>query len=82
MTKPTKTRFEIETMIVNEVRRHHRCEGFQSISIYRIVDQSAQGAFNWSPSVCNYGESGAQSCDAALREIIPRLQKQYDVADD
>jgi len=30
----------------------------------------------------NYGESGAESCDAALREIIPRLQKQYDVADD
>jgi hypothetical protein len=67
--EPTKTRFEIETMIVNE--SHHRCKGFQSISIYQIVDQSAQGAFNWSPSVCNYGESGAQSCDAASLQTRP-----------
>jgi hypothetical protein len=80
MTKPTKPRAEIESMIRDEVRRHRHCEDFRWISIYRIVDKSA--LFNWAPSTCNYGEAGTDSCDAALREIIPRLQQQYDLAED
>jgi hypothetical protein len=38
--------------------------------------------FNWSLSLCDYGEAGMDSCDAALRGIISRLQRQYDLADD
>jgi hypothetical protein len=68
VAKPTKTCAELESMIANEVRRHAHCEGFRSISIHGIVDEAAGGAFNWAPSV-------AKSCDAALREIIPRLQR-------
>jgi hypothetical protein len=76
MAKPTKTRGALEALIANEVRRYRHCEDFRSISIHGIVDASAAGAFNWAPSVANYGEAGQQSCDVALREIIPRLQRQ------
>ena len=81
MMKPKKTRAEIETMIADEVRKRPLCKGFQSISIYRIVDASAEGVFNWSPSVTNYGDAGAEVCEEALREIVPRLQQQYDISD-
>jgi hypothetical protein len=78
MTKPTKTRAELERMIVSEVRKYPHCEGFKSVTFYRVVDQP----FNWSLSLCDYGEAGMDSCDAALRGIISRLQRQYDLADD
>ena len=81
MTKPKKTRAEIETMIANEVRKRPLCKGFQSISIYRIGDDSAESISNWSPSVTNYGEAGEEVCEDALREIVPRLQQQYDISD-
>jgi hypothetical protein len=81
MTNPKKTRAEIETMIANEVRKRPLCEGFQSISIYRTVDGSAEGISNWSPSVTTYGDAGEEVCEEALREIVPRLQQQYDISD-
>jgi hypothetical protein len=69
-------------MIVDEVRRRPHCEGFKSISLYRIVDPSVDSHNNWAPAVANYGEADQDSCDAALREIIPRLQSTFDVAPD
>lgn len=77
MPKPIKSRAEIEQMIVDAVRRTKGCEGFKSISIHMIVDESARGQFNWAPSVANYGEAGPVLCDDALRTIIPQLQRQY-----
>ena len=82
MAKQRLTRGDLETLIVADVRRRARCEGFKSISLYSIIDYSALGIFNWAPSVINYGEAGKKSSDDALREIIPRLQSQYDLADD
>src|SRR6266566_2029542 len=46
MPKPIKSRAEIEQMIVDAVRRTKGCEGFKSISIHMIVDESARGQFN------------------------------------
>jgi hypothetical protein len=46
MAKPTKTRAELETLIANEARSYRHREDFKAISIYRIVDASAAGAFN------------------------------------
>jgi hypothetical protein len=36
MTKPTKTRAELERMIVSEVRKYPHCEGFKSVTFYRV----------------------------------------------
>jgi RNA-directed DNA polymerase len=49
---------------------------------HRIVDPSVDSHNNWAPAVANYGEADQDSCDAALREIIPRLQSTFDVAPD
>ena len=82
MAKQTKTSSEIQRMIVDAVRAHRGCEDFRSISIYKIVDQAATGFFNWSPSVANYGEAAPERCDEALRSILPRLQRHYDLVDE
>ena len=80
MPKPTKSRHELERMIVTEVRKRPRCEDFQSISLQPIVKPSARSKPNWAPVICNYGQASPAACDAALREIIPRLQQRYDLA--
>jgi hypothetical protein len=80
MAKPIKTRDELETMIADEVRRRPYCEGFRSITVYGIVDESAAGRFNWAVSVANFGEAEEASCEAALWAIIPRFQSLYDLA--
>jgi hypothetical protein len=77
MTKPTKTFDELRDLIVQEVRRHKDCDGFKSISIYPT---NAIPGTNWMPGeTANYGTAGMGVCDAALGEIIPRLQRQYDL---
>lgn len=70
------THDQLADLIVKDVRRHAHCGGFQSITLHKLVEGQIPGA-NWSPSTANYGDSGAQVCDAALREIIPRMQRQY-----
>ena len=76
MTKAVMTADEICDLIVWDVRRHAHCDGFQSISIHPIGDERVPD-ISWSPAVANYGEAGREVCDAVLREIIPRMQRQY-----
>jgi hypothetical protein len=80
MPKPIRTRHELEQLIVSAVRQRPDCDGFQSIALHPVVGPSARGKFNWAPGVCDYGEASPASCEAALREIIPRLQQRYDLA--
>lgn len=68
-----------ERAIVDAVRRTKGREGFKSISIHMIVDESERGQFNWAPSVADCGEADPVLCDDALRTIIPQLQRQYDM---
>jgi len=71
---------EICNLIVWDVRRHAHCDGFKSISIYPVSDERAPD-IDWAPATANYGEAGREVCDAALREIIPRMQRQYSLRD-
>lgn len=70
------THGELTDLIVRDVRRRAHCEGFRSISLYTLRDGQIPGV-NWSEAVVNYGDADQASCDAALREIIPRMQRQY-----
>ncbi|TXH85519.1 MAG: hypothetical protein E6Q77_00395 [Rhizobium sp.] len=79
MTKQRLTINDLEAMIVKDVRRRAHCEGFSSFQIYR--SDTVPGT-NWIPgSTVNYGGASEHHCDEALREIVPRLQRQYDVSD-
>jgi hypothetical protein len=81
MAKSVKTRLELEQMIVAEVRRHPRCERFQSITLYYSIFEDAQGVATWATAMCNYGEAAEDACEAVLREIIPLLQCEYDMVE-
>lgn len=67
---------QLADLIVKDVRRHAHCQGFKSISLHKIEEGQIPGV-NWAPSSANYGEAGQLVCDKALREIIPRMQRQY-----
>jgi hypothetical protein len=67
---------QIADLIVKDVRRHAHCTGFKSIGVNRLAEGEVPGV-NWSPAFANYGQADQRTCDAALREIIPRMQRQY-----
>jgi hypothetical protein len=67
---------ELEPLIVDEVRRHRHCDGFQSIT-FNGTDQHV--GTNWIPANINYGNASPKLCDEALRGIIPRMQRKYDL---
>lgn len=81
MPKPTKTLTELSKMITAAVRKVPGCAGFQSISLYIVIDDAAKGAFNWTPSVANYGDAGPMLCDEAVRRIVAQLQREYDAVE-
>jgi len=68
--KEKKTSAEIELMIVDAVRAHRGCEDFRGISIYKIVDPSAAGVFNWSPIWLR--RTGTRSSRSATRRPARR----------
>ena len=70
------THDQLESLIVNDVRRRAHCDGFKAISFYRTAEIAGT---NWVPASVNYGKAGSVVCDAALREIIPRMQREYDL---
>jgi hypothetical protein len=71
------TEDQLADLIAKDVRRHVNCEGFKSVSLYRLQEDEIAAGVNWSPGTANYGKAGMQVCDDALQEVIPRLQRQY-----
>jgi hypothetical protein len=76
MPKPKMTADELESLIVREVRRHKHCDGFVSIS---INPSDTVAGTNLTHGPINYGAASQGLCDAALRGIIPRMQRDYDL---
>jgi len=68
---------EIADLIVKDVRRHDHCQAFRSIDVHEIAPGQIPGV-NWNAdSGIDYGGADPGSCDNALREVIPRMQRQY-----
>jgi hypothetical protein len=77
MTEPIPmTGDQIADLIVKDVRRHAHCSGFKSVSVNKLVDGEIPGT-NWSCGQANYGGSDERVCNDALREVIPRMQREY-----
>lgn len=70
------TQDQIADLIVKDVRRHAHCTEFKSVTINRLADGEIPGV-NWSPGTANYGQADQNACNDALREVIPRMQRQY-----
>ena len=68
---------EIAELVAKDVRRRAHCQGFRSVNVHEIAEGQIPGV-NWNAdSGIDYGEAGPRSCDNALREIIPRMQRKY-----
>ncbi|WP_137042489.1 hypothetical protein [Pseudolabrys sp. FHR47] len=70
------THDQLAELIAKDVRRRAHCEGFSSIALYQLKDGQIPG-INWSEGPINFGTADEDECVRALREIIPRMQKQY-----
>jgi len=68
---------EIEDLIVKDVRRRAHCGEFKSIRVYKIADGQIPET-NWNcVNNIDYGGADKRVCDEALREVVPRMQRQY-----
>jgi hypothetical protein len=73
----TMTNSQLAELIVEDVRRHPHCTDFKSFSVHKVADSQILGT-NWSGgSVVDYGDADEKVCDDALREVIPRMKRQY-----
>lgn len=70
------THGDLTELIVKDVRRHAHCQGFSSISLHTLKDGQVPGV-NWSVGTINFGDADEASCEQALRDVIPRLQRQH-----
>jgi hypothetical protein len=67
---------EIETLIVQAVRRQKNCQGFQSIALRNSTEVHGN---NWSIGSADYGTAPPEACKDALGSILPQMQKDYDL---
>jgi hypothetical protein len=63
---------ELETLIVQAVRRQKDCQGFQSIALRSSADVHGN---NWSMGSADYGTAPPEACKDALASILPKFKK-------
>jgi len=76
--KISKTKDEIQRMIIAELRTFAQCEKAWGIVVVPIVDDI--GVATWTVSHFHRGQSSAYACDRALQRIVPHYQRLYDLA--
>jgi hypothetical protein len=77
--KMTKGPQELERMIMHQVRQWAGCAGFRMVKVHLVADRSSGS--NWEPSIFSCGDADLDACEAALRQVVGRLQRLYDLAD-
>jgi len=77
MAKVKTSRVQLEAIVLVELRRAPHCAEAASATIYDIDDDPL--GRTWYVGNVNPGGAGSRNCDLALAEIVPRLQKQYDL---
>jgi hypothetical protein len=78
MTKMKKDCAELEAIVLTELRQVPHCEDARSVTVIGLDDDRVEAT--WTVSSFDPGESGERSCEEALWAIVPRLQRQFDVA--
>jgi hypothetical protein len=74
-----KKRSELQSMVLEELRKVPHCEGATSVTVVGLND--ARVAETWTVSNFNAGQADQGSCEEALWRIVPRLQQKFDIAD-
>ena len=77
MERFTKSRIEIERLVLHELQTSENCEGAHGIS---VVDWSdVYSGANWTVAAYTCGTSSEYDCERALQLIVPRLQGFYEL---
>jgi hypothetical protein len=75
--KSPKSRAEIETLLIADLRDVAGCEHVERIVVIPIPGDEDDA--NWTVKCFNRGRSNGATCDRALQEIVPRLQGFYEL---
>ena len=76
LNKPTKTRRELQALIMQEIRKNPEFRNIENVAITRPM-QSAPHLPNWSFACVLDGASLAPS---NADEIVQKIQREYDLA--
>ena len=77
MDKMPLTKAEIEQLLIAELHDFAGCEEVSDIVVVPIDDRT--GRNTWTVSRFNHGDLDADVCDRALRYVVPRFQRMYDM---
>ncbi|HWM49184.1 MAG TPA: hypothetical protein VNR11_19965 [Xanthobacteraceae bacterium] len=72
-----KTRAEIERIVLNELQSVADCGGAVGVSIVPFLD--AETGANWTVACYDVGTANHYACDAAMQQIVPRMQGFYEL---
>jgi hypothetical protein len=76
--KQTKSRAELEAIVLAELRETLNCEDISSV----VVVPSKHDGFTWEVGSYIADHSPFLDCEQALKRIVPRLQAVYDLKAD
>lgn len=77
MTKPMKTAFELETMILHELSGTPNCAGVSMVTVRQFTDP--EGKSDWKIGHINYGGAGELNCQIPMTRIVERLHRDFDL---
>jgi hypothetical protein len=78
MDKSAKTRSELETLVLAQLRAVPHCEGAVHVTVVPYEDYRVPAT--WEVASFNPGTSERESCERALSDIIRGLQDSFDVS--
>ena len=79
MAKPTKTKSELEALILERARQLDLASVIRAVTV-RATRGEVAGA-NWIVLFSNPSEAGYLERQAALRLIVPQIREQFDLAE-
>ena len=77
MKKLPRSKEEIEWLVITELHRYEGCEKSSGVLVIPIFDD--KNASTWTVSRFNAASSDGYACDRALQQIVPSLQRIYDL---
>ena len=78
MDKSAKTRTELETLVLAQLRAVPQCAGAVHVTVVAYDDYRVPAT--WEVASFNPGTSERESCEHALCDIIRSLQNNFDVS--
>jgi hypothetical protein len=79
MPKAMKTRSELESLVLTELRQMRFCAEARAVTVIGLDDEGFDA--NWAVSNFDPGQAETGRCEDALHFIVPRLQNQFDLGE-